>query len=115
MYGDVVLGMKPENKEDIDPFEDVMDKLKEEKGVKEDLDLDVDDLKELVVRFKKLIKDRLGMDFPTPTPGLFQHSITERHVLTFGLLLKVPGCTQPTDSATNNSYMLSRQSAASLF
>ncbi len=65
MYGDVVLDMKPVNKEDIDPFEEVMDKLKEEKGIKEDLDLSVEDLKELVSRFKKLIKDRLGVDFPT--------------------------------------------------
>ncbi len=65
MYGDVVMGMKPENKEDIDPFEEVMDKLKEEKGVEEDLDLTVDDLKELVNRFKAMIKDKLGVDFPT--------------------------------------------------
>ncbi|MCP4130766.1 MAG: pyruvate, phosphate dikinase [bacterium] len=65
MYGDVVLDMKPENKEDIDPFEEVMDNLKEEKGVKEDLELGVDDLKELVARFKALIKDKLGKDFPT--------------------------------------------------
>ena len=64
MYGDVVLGLKPVNKEDIDPFEEVMDKLKEEKGVKADLDLTVSDLKELVQRFKGLIKNRLGMDFP---------------------------------------------------
>jgi pyruvate, orthophosphate dikinase len=65
MYGDVVLGLKPVNKEDIDPFEEVMEKLKEEKGVKADLDLTVNDLKELVRRFKALIKNRLGMDFPS--------------------------------------------------
>jgi pyruvate,orthophosphate dikinase len=65
MYGDVVLGMKPENKEDIDPFEEIMDRLKEEKGVKEDLELTVDDLKELVVRFKNIIRERLGVEFPT--------------------------------------------------
>ncbi len=64
MYGDVVMDLKPKNKEDHDPFEEVMDKLKEEKGVKEDLDLTVDDLKELVTRFKALIKDRLGKEFP---------------------------------------------------
>ena len=34
MYGDVVLGMKPKSKTDIDPFEAIMDKVKEEKGVK---------------------------------------------------------------------------------
>ncbi|MDA3823841.1 MAG: pyruvate, phosphate dikinase [Bacteroidales bacterium] len=65
MYGDVVMDMKPVNKEDPDPFEEVMDKLKKEKGVKEDLDLTVDDLKELVKRFKALIKERLGKEFPT--------------------------------------------------
>ncbi len=65
MYGDVVLGMKPENKEDIDPFEEIMDGLKEEKGVKEDLELTVDDLKELVQRFKNIIKEKLGVEFPT--------------------------------------------------
>ena len=65
MYGDVVMDMKPENKEDIDPFEEIMDHLKEEKGVKQDLELTVDDLKELVKRFKAMIKKRLGVDFPT--------------------------------------------------
>jgi len=65
MYGDVVLGMKPDNKEDIDPFEEIMDKLKQEKGVSADLELTVDDLKELVKRFKDVIKTKLGIDFPT--------------------------------------------------
>jgi len=65
MYGDVVMDMKPVNKEDIDPFEEIMDHLKEEKGVKQDLELTVDDLKELVKRFKAMIKKRLGVDFPT--------------------------------------------------
>ncbi|HON76843.1 MAG TPA: pyruvate, phosphate dikinase [Spirochaetota bacterium] len=64
MYGDVVLGLKPANKEDIDPFEEVMDHLKESRGIKADLDLSVDDLRELVKRFKALIKDKLGIDFP---------------------------------------------------
>ena len=65
MYGDVVLGMKPENKIDLDPFEEVMDDLKDEKGIEEDLDLTVEDLKELVKRFKAIIKSKLGIDFPT--------------------------------------------------
>ncbi|MFC1670384.1 pyruvate, phosphate dikinase [Spirochaetota bacterium] len=64
MYGDVVMDLKPVKKEDIDPFEEIMDKIKEEKGVSEDLDLNIDDLKELVVRFKAKIKERLGKDFP---------------------------------------------------
>lgn len=65
MYGDVVLGMKPENKEDVDPFEEIMDELKKEKDVKEDLELTVADLKELVRRFKNTIKERRGVEFPT--------------------------------------------------
>ena len=65
MYGDVVLGMKPKSKTDIDPFEAIMDQVKEEKGVKFDNDLDVDDLRNLVVRFKAAVKDYTGKDFPT--------------------------------------------------
>ncbi len=64
MYGDVVLGMKPKSKTDIDPFEAIMDQVKEEKGVKFDNELNVDDLKELVVRFKKAVKEYTGKDFP---------------------------------------------------
>ncbi len=64
MYGDVVLGMKPQSKTDIDPFEAIMDKVKEEKGVKFDNELDVDDLKELVKRFKAAVKEYTGKDFP---------------------------------------------------
>lgn len=64
MYGDVVLGMKPTNKEDIDPFEAIIEEVKEEKGVKLDNELTVDDLKELVVRFKAAVKKQTGKDFP---------------------------------------------------
>ncbi|MDE6792808.1 MAG: pyruvate, phosphate dikinase, partial [Muribaculaceae bacterium] len=64
MYGDVVLGMKPKSKTDIDPFEAIMDKVKEEKGVKFDNELDVDDLKNLVKLFKAAVKDYTGKDFP---------------------------------------------------
>ena len=64
MYGDVVLGMKPKSKTDIDPFEAIMDAVKEEKGVKFDNELDVEDLKELVKRFKAAVKDYTGKDFP---------------------------------------------------
>jgi pyruvate,orthophosphate dikinase len=65
MYGDVVMGLKPTSKEEEDPFEVVIDHVKEEKGVKLDTDLDVEALKELVHRFKALIRARLGRNFPT--------------------------------------------------
>ncbi len=64
MYGDVVLGMKPESKEDIDPFEEIMEEVKHEKGVELDTDLTVDDLKNLVKRFKQAVKKNTGNDFP---------------------------------------------------
>ncbi|MBO5656342.1 MAG: pyruvate, phosphate dikinase, partial [Rikenellaceae bacterium] len=64
MYGDVVLGMKPESKEDIDPFEAIIEEVKEEKGVELDTDLTTEDLKELVARFKKAVKEQTGEDFP---------------------------------------------------
>ena len=64
MYGDVVLGMKPKNKTDIDPFEEVMDGVKEKKGVKLDTELDVDDLKNLVKLFKEAVLKATGKEFP---------------------------------------------------
>ena len=64
MYGDVVLGMKPKNKTDIDPFEEIMEAVKEEKGVKLDTELDVDDLKKLVKLFKEAVLKSTGNDFP---------------------------------------------------
>ena len=64
MYGDVVLGMKPESKEDIDPFEAIMEEAKEAKGVELDTDLEVADLKELVTKFKLAVKKQTGHDFP---------------------------------------------------
>ena len=65
MYGDVVLGMKPTSKDDIDPFEAIIEKVKEEKGVKLDNELDVDDLKKLVSLFKEAIEKQTGKAFPT--------------------------------------------------
>ncbi|HPR37499.1 MAG TPA: pyruvate, phosphate dikinase [Spirochaetota bacterium] len=64
MYGDIVMGLKPEHKDEIDPFEEVMDKLKHSKGYKSDLELKVEDLKELVIKFKALIKTKLKKNFP---------------------------------------------------
>ena len=64
MYGDVVLGMKPVNKNDIDPFEEIIEHVKEEKGVELDTQLSVEDLKELVAKFKAAVKKQTGKDFP---------------------------------------------------
>ncbi|MBE0662097.1 MAG: pyruvate, phosphate dikinase [Bacteroidales bacterium] len=64
MFGDVVLGLKPASKEDIDPFEEIMEHLKAEKKVENDNDLSTDDLKELVKRFKTAVKKTTGHDFP---------------------------------------------------
>ncbi len=65
MYGDVVLELKPASKEEIDPFEEIIEELKEEKGIHLDTEFTTEDLKELVARFKKAVKDRTGRDFPT--------------------------------------------------
>ncbi len=65
MYGDVVLGMKPVSKEDHDPFEEIIEHLKEERKVELDTQLTTDDLKELVKRFKSAVKERTGRDFPS--------------------------------------------------
>lgn len=65
MFGDVVMGMKPESKEDHDPFEEIIDHMKEERGIELDTQFSPEDLKELVKRFKKAVKDKTGKDFPT--------------------------------------------------
>ena len=65
MYGDVVLGLKPHSKEDIDPFEEIIEGMKEELGIHQDTDFKVADLKELVVRFKQAVLAKTGREFPT--------------------------------------------------
>lgn len=65
MYGDVVLGMKPINKEDIDPFEEIIQQVKAQRGIKLDNEMNTDELKQLVTLFKKKIKERIGIDFPS--------------------------------------------------
>lgn len=64
MYGDVVLGLKPVDKHEHDPFEVIMDAKKEAKGITLDTELSADDLKELVAEFKAAIKEKTGNDFP---------------------------------------------------
>ena len=89
MYGDVVLGLKPANKDDIDPFEAIIMEVKKAKGVKLDNELDTDDLKELVVRFKAAVKAQTGKDFPTDVKeqlwgaifAVFRNWMNERAIL----------------------------------
>ena len=64
MFGDVVLKLKPENKNDPDPFEEIIDHKKAARGVTNDTDLNVDDLQELVGEFRALIRSRVGRDIP---------------------------------------------------
>ena len=64
MYGDVVLGLKPVHKDDIDPFEAIIEEKKKQKGVHLDTELTAEDLKDLVARFKGAIKEKTGNDFP---------------------------------------------------
>lgn len=64
MYGDVVMGMKPVNKEDIDPFEAIIQKVKSQRGISLDNEMNVDELKQLVTLFKEAIKEQTGRDFP---------------------------------------------------
>lgn len=64
MYGDVVMGMKPVNKEDIDPFEAIIQKVKAQRGISLDNEMNVDELKQLVTLFKEAIKEQTGRDFP---------------------------------------------------
>lgn len=64
MYGDVVLGLKPVHKDEIDPFELIIEAKKKSKGVHLDTELTADDLKDLVSQFKQAIKEKTGHDFP---------------------------------------------------
>jgi len=64
MYGDVVMDLKPETETDHDPFEEILDAVKSEKGVKLDTELSANDLKELIARYKKAIEAKAGRPFP---------------------------------------------------
>ena len=68
MYGDVVLGLKPESKDEHDPFDEIIDDLRKKRGVEYDNQLSASDLKDLVERYKALIRERkqLGISFRTP-------------------------------------------------
>jgi pyruvate,orthophosphate dikinase len=64
MYGDVVMGLKPADKKERDPFEIILERKKEARRVRFDTELTSDDLKQLVAEYKAEIKKRLGQDFP---------------------------------------------------
>ncbi|MFX1254521.1 MAG: pyruvate, phosphate dikinase [Promethearchaeota archaeon] len=64
MYGDVVLGLKPESEDEMDPFEEILEAKKQARGVKYDTELIASDLKELVAEFKAAIKKHTGNPFP---------------------------------------------------
>src|SRR5437867_10099853 len=67
MYGDVVMGVQKAANEDHEPFETVIGQLKDERYGNHDIEdtrLSTEDLKELVARFKKLVKSRTGKEFP---------------------------------------------------
>ena len=64
MFSDIVLNMKPVTKEDIDPFEEIIEAVKHTKGVKNDTELDVEDLKTLVVKYKEAVLVKTGKEFP---------------------------------------------------
>ncbi len=65
MYGGVVMGMKPETKEDEDPFEEIIDHLKDKRHIKLDTEFTVQDLQDLVYDFKDVVKKKTGRNFPT--------------------------------------------------
>jgi len=98
MYGDVVMEMKPESKEEEDPFEVILESMKKAKGVELDTDLSADDLKELVSQFKAEIKKRTGQDFPTdPAEQLWGAvsavfgSWNNQRAITYRKLNNIPG------------------------
>jgi len=64
MFGDVVLGLRPVDKDDIDPFEAIMERKKRERGIHDDIDLTAEDLQDLVARYKAAIKENTGHEFP---------------------------------------------------
>ena len=65
MYSNVVLGLKQESKEDIDPFEEVIEHLKEKRNITLDTDFTIQDLQDLVYDFKDIVRKRTGNEFPT--------------------------------------------------
>jgi pyruvate,orthophosphate dikinase len=88
MYGDVVMGVTTA-KGEHNPFGAAIDKLKKEKGVKADTEFSADDLRKLVARFKQIVKERTGKEFPAnpweqlwgAICAVFNSWMTERAIL----------------------------------
>jgi len=64
MYSGVVMGLKPETKQDLDPFEEIIDHLKDKRNIRHDTEFTVQDLKDLVYDFKDIVRKRTGKEFP---------------------------------------------------
>ena len=64
MYSSVVMGLKPESKEDLDPFEEIIDNLKEKRNIIQDTQFTIQDLKDLVFDFKEIVRKKTGENFP---------------------------------------------------
>ena len=75
MYGDVVMGVQKRSENEHEPFDEVMDHLKEEVGAKLDTELTEENLRELVKRYKALIKERTGKEFPNDPFAQLQGSV----------------------------------------
>lgn len=97
MYGDVVLGLKPDQEDDIDPFERIIDEVKEKRNIVLDTDLTVEDLKLLTIKYRELINTRTGNPFPTdPWEQLWGavlavfDSWTNRRAVSYRKLYEIP-------------------------
>jgi len=64
MYADVVLGLRPKEKTERDPFETILERKKQSRGVRLDTELSAEDLREAVAAFKAEVKNRSGKAFP---------------------------------------------------
>ena len=98
MYGDVVMGLKPENEDDLDIFEEIIETRKKETGKEMDTDLSVDDLKVIVLEFKKAIHKRFGKNFPEDPREQLWGAITavfnswqNTRAITYRKLNNIPG------------------------
>ena len=65
MYADVVLGLKPKERTERDPFEEILEQRKKTRLVRFDAELEAQDLEDVVVAFKELVKSRTGKEFPS--------------------------------------------------